>query len=264
MLGKLFKYDFKWINRVMPIYYILLIIISIATKIVEYLLNNDGSLLLVIVDKILVAMFIGCSVSIMITCIMRIWVRFINNIYKDESYLTHTLPVTRNQIFNSKILAGILSLLISASVIVFCVVFVYISNDTIDSIKMMWDSLVATYNNFSAVLIVVGIILLITLEIIYMMMAGIFGITIGHCFNNFKILKSVIIGIGSYSLLSFMSLIVVVIISNFIDFDIIGNGFPTINYIRTTGIASLTIYLVFNIVYYFIAKKVFNMGVNVD
>ena len=26
------------------------------------------------------------------------WVRFVKNIYKDESYLTHTLPVSKNQI----------------------------------------------------------------------------------------------------------------------------------------------------------------------
>ena len=40
MLGKLFKYDFKWINRFMPVYYVLLILVSIVTKIVEYILNN--------------------------------------------------------------------------------------------------------------------------------------------------------------------------------------------------------------------------------
>ena len=264
MLSKLFKYDFRWINKIMPVYYIILVLISITTKIIEYLLNKDPSLLLVIVDKVLVGMFIGCSVSIMITCTMRVWHRFVNNLYKDESYLTHTLPVTSNQLFNSKVLAGIVSLLISALVIVVCIAFVYVSKDSIEQIKIMWNSLVDVYNNVFAVLFIIGMILLIALEIIYILMAGILGITIGHRFNNYKILKSIIVGIGSYSLLSVMSLVIVSIISKIIDYDIIGNGFPTMNYMKVMGIAGLLIYLVYDLAYYLVSKKVLRMGVNVE
>ena len=261
MLKKLFKYDYKWINRVMPIYYILLVFISIALKIVE---SVDQNLFLVIVDKILVSLFIGCSVSTMITCVMRVWVRLVNNAYKDESYLTHTLPVTKNQIFNSKILSGICSLLVSAFVIVICLAFVYLNSSTIENLKIMYQSLVDAYNSVFAVLFIIGIILLISLEIIYIMMAGILGIVIGHRSNNFKMLKSIIIAIGSYGLLSVMSFIIIYFISTFTDYDIIGNGFPTMNYIGTMGVAGISIYLIYNIIYYLLAKKVFNKGVNVE
>lgn len=104
MLGKLFKYDFKWMSKVTYVYVLILIVISIALKIVE---SVDQTFLLVILDKILVSMFISCIVSILLTSSIRIWARFINNFYKDESYLTHTLPVTKNELFNSKVLAGI-------------------------------------------------------------------------------------------------------------------------------------------------------------
>ena len=264
MLGKLFKYDFKWINRFMPVYFVVLLLVSVFTKIVEYMLNSSPSLLLVIIDKVLVSMFIGCSVSIMITCIMRIWVRFINNIYKDESYLTHTLPVTDSQIFNSKILAGIVSLLISALVIAICVLLVYINKDTIDYIKMMWNSLVEAYNNFFAVGFIVGFVLIIALEILYIMMAGIFGIVVGHCFNNFKMIKSIVAGIGSYFFLSGVSLIVVFLINSFIEYDMIGNGFPSKNYVGIMGVVAILIYLIYNLIYYFISRKIFNRGVNVE
>ena len=40
----------------------------------------------------------------------EIWSRFIKTVYKDESYLMHTLPVTKNQIFNAKVFASILSI----------------------------------------------------------------------------------------------------------------------------------------------------------
>ena len=261
MLRKLFKYDFKWINKIMYIYYIILIIISIATKIVE---SVDQTLLLLIVDKVLSAMFIGCIVSILITSVMRTWHRFINNIYKDESYLTHTLPVTKNQIFNSKILAGIASLLISALIIVLCFAFVYLNKNTIDSLKIMYQSLVDTYNRIFAVGFIIGTVLLIVLEIIYFMMSGILGIVIGHRSNNNKMIKSIIIGIVSYSLLSIVSLTLILIISKFIDNDIIENGFPTMNYIGTIGIVSIIIYLIYNLMYYFISKRILNKGINIE
>lgn len=261
MLGKLFKYDFKWMSKVTYVYVLILIVISIALKIVE---SVDQTFLLVILDKILVSMFISCIVSILLTSSIRIWVRFINNFYKDESYLTHTLPVTKNELFNSKVLAGICSLLLSVLVIVACFAFVYLNKNSIDSLKAMWDSLVAAYNSVFAVLFVIGIILLIILEIIYIMMAGILGITIGHRSNNYKMIKSLVVGLVSYGLLSAMSLGVIAIVSKMIDYDIIGNGFPSMNYLIGVGGAGILVYLIYNIVYYLIAKKVFNKGINVE
>ena len=261
MLNKLFKYDFKWITKVTYVYVLILIVISIALKIVE---SVDQTFLLVILDKMLVSMFIGCIVSILLTTTLRVWVRFINNFYKDESYLTHTLPVTKNELFNSKVLAGICSLLLSALVIVACLALVYLNKSTIEELKMMWNSLVAAYNSVFAVLFVVGLVLLIILEIIYIMMAGILGITIGHRSNNFKMVKSIAVGLISYGLLSAMSLGVIAIVSKIIDYDIIGNGFPSMNYLIGVGSAGLAVYLIYDIVYYLVAKKVFNKGVNVD
>jgi len=261
MLSKLLKYDFKWMTKVTYIYALILIVISIALKIVE---SVDQTFLLVILDKILVSMFISCIVSILLTSSIRIWVRFINNFYKDESYLTHTLPVTKNELFNSKVLAGICSLLLSALVIVACLAFIYLNKSSIESLKMMWDSLVAAYNSVFAVLFVVGLVLLIILEIIYIMMAGVLGITIGHRSNNFKMVKSIAVGLISYGLLSAMSLGVIAIVSKIIDYDIIGNGFPSMNYLIGVGSAGLVVYVIYDIVYYLIAKKVFNKGVNVE
>ena len=261
MLGKLFKYDFKWMSKVTYVYVLILIVISIALKIVE---SVDQTFLLVILDKILVSMFISCIVSILLTSSIRIWVRFINNFYKDESYLTHTLPVTKNELFNSKVLAGICSLLLSALVIVACFAFVYLNKNSIESLKVMWDSLVAAYNSVFAVLFVVGLVVLIILEIIYIMMSGVLGITIGHRSNNYKMVKSIAVGLISYGLLSAMSLGIIAIVSKIINYDIIGNGFPSMDYLIGVGGAGLAVYLIYNIVYYLIAKKVFNKGVNVE
>ncbi len=261
MLGKLIKYDFKWINKIMYVYFIIMFIVTIAVKIVE---SIDQTLFLVIVDKILSGAFISIAISMSITCIMRIWSRFITNIYKDESYLTHTLPITKSEIFNSKIIAGILSILMTAIVIIACVAIVALNENTIDSLKIMYDSLVQTYNGTYAILFIIGIVLLIALEIIFFMISGIFGIVIGHSFNNYKMLISIIVGIVSYGLLSTVSLVIIGILSEVADFEIVNNAFPSLKTLKIMGFTSIGIYLVFNLTYYFIAKKILNRGVNVD
>ena len=261
MLNKLIKYDFKWINKVMYIYFIIMFLITIAVKIIESL---EQTLFLVIVDKIASGMFIGCAISIIITCIMRIWSRFIQNVYKDESYLTHTLPVTKNEIFNSKIISSIISLILSSLVILICIAFIYLNDSTIETIKVMYESLVDVYNNGFAILFIIGIVMLILLEIIYLIMTGIFGIIVGHRFNNHKIIKSIIVGIVSYGVLSVVSLIILGILSQTANFEIVASGFPDIKTIKTMGITSISIYLVYDLLYYFAAKALLNKGVNVE
>lgn len=261
MLNKLIKYDFKWINKTMHVYFIVLFIISVAVKVVESL---DQTLLIVIVDKIVSGMFISCIISLVITCFMRIWGRFISNIYKDESYLTHTLPVTKNQIFNAKMVASILSLLLSAIVIVACIAFTFVNNSTIETLKFMWESLVEVYGGFVAVCFVIGITLTILLEAGFFMLTGIFGIVVGHMSNNHKIVKSIIVGIVSYGILSSVIFIVLLIVSNFANFEIVAGGFPDLRTLKIMGLTAIIVYFVIDFAYYCIIKLLLNKGVNVD
>ena len=245
----------------MYIYFIVLFIVTIPLKIIE---SVDQNLLLVIFDKILSGIFISCSISIVITCLMRIWARFTQNIYKDESYLTHTLPVTKSEIFNSKIIASILSLILSLLVILVCIAIVYLNETTIDYLKAIYDSLVQVYNVSFAICIIIGTVLLVLLETICFMLLGIFGIVVGYRSNNHKTIKSIIIGIGSYGILSVISFVLLYFIGNTYNIEIIAGGFPNSDYVKIIGLSFIIIYLIYDLVFYFISKRILNKGVNVD
>ena len=224
----------------------------------------NQTFLLLIIDKILSSMFIGCAISVIITTFMRIWARFLVNNYKDESYLTHTLPVTKNQIFNSKILAGITSILISTLVIVGCIALIYLNANNWEFLKAMFESLVQAYSKFTAVSYIVGLIVLVILELFYIMFAGILGLVIGHRSNNHKILKSVIFGFISYMVLLVLSFVIVGITSSFTDSSLIYNGFPPVSTMKAIGLTFVIIYIIYNISHYLLAKHLFNKGVNVE
>ena len=49
MINKLMKYDFKWINKILLVYYFVLLVLTIIVKTVE---SFEQSFLLLILDKI--------------------------------------------------------------------------------------------------------------------------------------------------------------------------------------------------------------------
>ena len=94
MLGKILKYDLKWVYKLIVIFYFLAFIFSVIGRAFGEI---ENSLVFSIVSKISFGIAISMMVSSLINCVMRLWVRFIRNVYKDESYLTHTLPVKKQE-----------------------------------------------------------------------------------------------------------------------------------------------------------------------
>ena len=99
MLNKLLKYDLKYMIKNMTVFYVLAIFFAITTRI---LFNIEQSVIINIIGQISVGCMFAMLANILINTIMRSWVRFRDSLYKDEAYLTHTLPVTKNELYNSK------------------------------------------------------------------------------------------------------------------------------------------------------------------
>lgn len=263
MLGKLFKYDFKWINKVMIIYYIIAIVLALLTRFVE---SIEQSLLVVIIDKILVGTLISCFASITITGIIRIWVRFKSNIYKDESYLTHTLPATKNEIFDAKMLASFLSIIIAAVIIIGCIAVVALNESTIELMKDMYNATSQLFGKGVLNTLIVSVFLIIILEVIFMIQSGIFGIIVGYRSNNYRALKSVLIGLMMYAFLSIFNLILLLIatkINPTLD-AVYRTDKPSPEVFKVLIYFGLIVYAIYNLGYYFINRKILKKGVNVD
>ena len=260
MLGKLMKYDFKWINKALIVYYILLFIATAGVVIVE---NMEQTFFLLIVDKILSGYLIGCSISAFITCLLRIWVRYNASFYKDESYLTHTLPVTKNELYNSKIITSVLSLIITLVFIGLCYLATYVLVSP-GSLTDLYNSVVSMIGKTNTNLFIVSGLLLITLEALFIMLAGIFGLTIGNRANNSKILKSITFGFASYFGFNLITLLVYKLLDIFTSFDLASKAAPSIEIMKMLGIVGIAAYLIYNLLYYLVSKKIFNNGVNVE
>lgn len=263
MLGKLFKYDFKWIIKVLLVIYTILIFTAICTRLVGLL---EKTVIVTIIEQVLSGTFFSLIASTFITCLMRIWARFMTNTYKDESYLTHTLPVTKNQIFNSKILASILSIVCSLLVCLIGAFIVFWNDTTWISIKTLFNNISDIFSNSNSIFIVVAFIFILILEFIYIAQSGIFGIVVGFRGNNHKVLRSILIAILSYGILSGSMLVILFIFAqiNPTMMELYKTELPSPDAFKFLIYTSFIIYIVYNLIYYFVSKKIFNKGVNID
>lgn len=263
MLGKLLKYDLKWVGKIVVIFYILAIIFSIFTRI---LLNVENSLLFTIIGQISSGIMISMLISSLINGFMRSWVRFVRNVYKDESYLTHTLPIGKKTIYLSKVLTAIICAFTTVIIATLCIFISYYSQDNIKSLQGFLELAANNYDTTIINLLFV-VSFVVFLEIVFIILIGYVGIIIGYKSNNNKTAKSVITGFVLYICTSLLTLVIVYFIGLF-NTDVM-NVINTTNIVKIDAIKSIMtvgiiIYLIYDIIYYIIGKKLLEKGVNVD
>ena len=263
MLGKLLKYDLKWVLKAIVIFYILALIFAILTRL---FLSIDNSLLYTVIGKIFNGAMISMLVSSLINSLMRSWVRFIHTIYKDESYLTHTLPVEKKSIYLSKVLTGIITSFLTIIIAIICIFIAYYSKTNMEMLKQFLKLAANTYNT-TVISLILTISVVIFLETLFIILIGYNGIIIGHKSNKNKMLRTVFIGLVLYFATSLLTLGIVYIIGLFNTgvMNII-NTTEIVNFdaIKSVMLIGIAIYLVYNIIYYLIGRIEFNKGVNVD
>lgn len=263
MLKKLLKYDLQNIYKVLIVFYGLSTLFSILTRI---FLNIENSFIMNIIGQICGGTTIAMIVNILINNLMRLWVRFKNNFYGDESYLTHTLPVEKKTLYLSKTLASIITLLTSAIVIGISLFIAYYSKENIDAIKNLLLPLANFYNS-TIISIILSFIFVFFLELMNMLQSGYVGIVLGHRKNNNKMAFSVISGFGIYILTQVFAVVILFIIALF-NKDIMNLFFTmdtlNIDIIKYIIYIAIVIYTLNIFILYFINSKLFIKGVNVD
>lgn len=112
MLRKLIKYDLRVLSKIMVPLWGIMIVFGLIRGIQDQVNNTDYIELIVI-----------CFYFIFMVNIIIVIQRFYKSMYGQESYLTHTLPVTARQLILSKV--------ISAAIISFITGFIFVLENEI-------------------------------------------------------------------------------------------------------------------------------------
>lgn len=264
MLNKLLKYDLKYMIKNMTIFYILSIFFAILTRI---LFNMNQSVIIKIIGQISVGCMFSMLVSTLINTMMRSWVRFRDSLYKDEAYLTHTLPVTKNELYNSKFIQTLIFYFISFIVILISLFIVYYSKENwlvlTDYIKIITTGLDMNTSFF-----VIMFITLIFIEVFNAIQCGFYGMILGHKKNNGKLGYSILFGFIIY-LLSQTLVLALVFVYGLFDSSVMGL-FKTatvsidVQAFKVLAIVASLLYLVIIFIMSILCKKELNKGVNIE
>lgn len=263
MIKKLLKYDLLYTYKLIIIYYIIALIFSIFTRI---FLNIESSTLMYIIGQICSGTTVAMLINIIINTLIRNWVRFQTNFYKDEAYLTHTLPLSKTKLYLSKFLTSLITMLTSVLVIVIVLFIAYYSKENMDILKTSLHAIANIYDS-TIPLFISSVVIVFFLEMFLMLTLGYTGIIFGNTKNNNKIIYSVISTIIIYLLTQGILLLIIYLIG-LLNSEVM-NLFTTstvanISVLKTIMYFAIVMYSVFIIIYTFINLKLFNKGVNID
>jgi len=264
MLNKLLKYDLKYMIKNMAIFYILSIFFAITTRI---LFNMEQSVIINIIGQISVGCMFAMIINTLINTIMRSWVRFRDSLYKDESYLTHTLPVTKNDLYNSKFIQTLIFFFISFIVVLISLFIAYYSKENWLAITN-YVKTITTGLNMSTSFFITMAIIIIFLEVFNAIQCGFLGIILGNKMNNGKIGYSVLFGFITYLVAQSLILGLVFVYGLFDSSIMELFKTATINIdveaFKVLAILSSLLYIMIIFIMSILCKKELNKGVNVE
>ncbi len=261
MIKKLYKYDLKKATKILKWFYVISLSLAIVTRLI-----NIGKDIQVI--KIIGMVFAGCTYSavanVLINTFIHVLKAFSDGFYKDESYLTHTLPVSKKQLLISKYLTAITVILSSFIVIVASLFAVLYDKALIEGVKLYIQTSISGLN-ISAGLFISVILVILLAEFFTLTFMGFTAIVKCNTYNNGRAFKGVLWFIAYY--LGSMALLFVAVI---ITFAISGNlAEITASVMKGSSLLTIIIvgavlYLLITVYYGFLCYKLFKKGVNVD
>ena len=264
MLIKLLKYDLKYMIKNMSVFYILSIFFAITTRLLSL---PEQTVMISILSKISSGCMVAMIANIIINVMMRSWVRFRDSLYKDEAYLTHTLPVTKNDLYNSKFIQTLIFFFIGFVIILLSLFVAYYTQDSWQVIKEYIKTITIGFNMSTAFFITIAIVL-IFLELFNAIQCGFLGIILGYKRNNGKIGFSVLFGFIIYLIAQTLVLGLVFIYGLFDStvMDLFKSGTISIdvNAFKVLAIVSSLLYIIIIFSMSIVCKKLLNKGVNIE
>ncbi len=215
MLGKLFKYEWRSISKLLlPIHGVVLLFALLSRFYftmsggTDTLLNTDSTIIGTLTTLLIFALVIVISSVAIFTFIYNGY-HFYKNVFTDQGYLTNTLPVTPAQILLSKELVALLWQLIDV-VVISISIFILIGSKEVFSNFGIFRSTLMRYASQAPLFTTLIIIALVLTPFVIIGMLF-FSITLGNLASSHKVLASIGAYVGIYVVQQIFGLIQLVV-----------------------------------------------------
>lgn len=215
MLGKLLKYEFKDTARIIPLFYLTVLIfagmtISAIQLGIDWIRELSSIILLLL------------GIVMIIITFVIIVMRFYRNLYSNEGYLMFTLPVKPQQLLASKTIAAFAWVIMSYMVFIGALcISVYGFGVRWDDFTVLFD-LLRDYGFQNLVYLLISIILISTL---YLLAQIFFAITAANLpvFHKMGIASAFLVFIAINVILQIVGAIFTIFIPLSVEINLVGN-----------------------------------------
>ena len=261
MLSKLLKKDLNRNMRWMWILFVSTILVAGITRGFKEL--GETIAFFKILGIFFDSVFYALAVNVILQPFLRNFLNFSKSFYSDESYLTHTLPVTKNELITSKFLTAIIEITLGFVTLVAALLIMFASPTTLTTLKLLLSTIIT--GNFSVVAILIVFVLLIIVEFLMFISLIFLSIVIAYRAKEKRVLRTFLLtagmSMGAISILSIFLIAVLAINNVKLNTATLVLSNTAFFSVIITGIA---VYIAIAALCYFLTKKEFNKGVNVD
>lgn len=213
MLKKLIKYDIKANIKVVAGTYSFITLLAVLHLIMDKLFKaNPDAVQWLYIEKITFILYIlsiGAGLGVtLVACVLH----FRRNMFKDEGYLLHTIPVSEKMIFSSKFISTVILLLINIAGVVITAI---ISVGGISWIKELFVEMINGFKTSGLNTTALWLLLIYMIVGVFYAISQIFGsITIGYSCGK-KINKDVLSFMVYFAGYVIMQIFTIIIVAGF-------------------------------------------------
>lgn len=195
MLGKVLKYDLKSMGKSLFPLYAGLLGLALVLKFIGFIADNVSafSFIYSIMFIFFIVLVIGGLFYTFFVSIMR----YYKNLYSDEGYLTHTLPVSTGSLLFSKVFSSFIYIILSVIISFISIIIVLGFNDVFNVLKEGLEFFSLCFDMSVGTITLLAIFLLLLSYICYVLMVYT-GISLGNMHSKNKITFSVVYTVAIY------------------------------------------------------------------
>lgn len=264
MLNKLVKHDLKRNFSWLWILSVVTIGVAGLSRLITELAGSSKFLL--IVGGMFTGITTGLIVNVLIQPFIRYFITFQKDFYGDESYLTHTLPVTKNDLIYSRYISSTVQTVFAVLVTIFSFFILYWSPSGWQTALGLIDYLVSTNCpglGISTGWLIAIILIILVIWVFAITSTGYMSVIISNRFKNRKTLYAVLLAIGliyaENLLMGLLMLLGFVIAGLDLSADLMPPSAAIIMIV-----VGIVMQLAYWIITFFVSKHLLNKGVNVD
>ena len=196
MFNKLLKYDLKYIfNSPLATLAAATLLSAVIARLVDLWEAPIADGIVLVAENFTFSL----AIAAVINCMTRIGVGFKYKLFGDEAYLTHTLPVKKSTIYNSKFISALLAMVVSAIVGIASVAFAYnlAPSDLAASLETQL-SVAAQIFDLPVPAYLAALAFLIALELMLVLAVSFTSMLVGHRKSDRRALRTSLTTILAY------------------------------------------------------------------